>query len=191
MSLLFVVSLCCRFRSVQLELPEGLDTSQISLGLEPGLHGAVLGHILGENTVVEQVTAGTHPLVIGTVPLGEAPSLGHVNLLSAGKLELGTSQSLNNVILKLVVASDREQDLSDTDTGTGSMGLTESTSHSSLEPISSSTGQHFIDSQNVEGVDTDSDVELILADVLDKVLVAADTSSLHSLRGQLFQLIGD
>ena len=36
--------------------------------------------------------------------------------------------------LMLVVASDREQDLSDTDTGTGSMGLAESTSHSSLEP---------------------------------------------------------
>ena len=35
------------------------------------------------------------------------------------------------------------------------------------------------------------DVELILAAVLDKVLVAADPSRLHGLGGQLLQLVGD
>ena len=43
----------------------------------------------------------------------------------------------------------------------------------------------------MEGVDTHSDVELILAAVLDKVLVAANTSGLHSLGGKLLQLVGD
>jgi hypothetical protein len=192
MSYLNVVS-CCRFSSEQLGLPEdeGLDTGQFSLDSTPGGQGTVLGQILSVDTVLDQVTAGTHFLVVGTIPLGEAPPLGHINLLSTGELELGTSQGLNNGILVLVVASDREKDLSNTNTGNSSVSLTESTSHSSLEPISSGTGQHFIDSQNVEGVDTHSDVELILAAVLDKVLVAANTSGLHSLGGKLLQLVGD
>ena len=39
-------------------------------------------------------------------------------------------------------------------------------------------------------MDSHSDVETILSTVLDEVFVAADTSSLQSLRGQLLQLVG-
>ena len=69
------------------------------------------------------------------------------------------------------------------------MSLAEGASHSSLEPISSGTGQHFVDPQHVEGVNPHPDVESILAAVLDKVFVAADTPSLESLRGELLQLV--
>ena len=69
------------------------------------------------------------------------------------------------------------------------MSLAEGASHSSLEPIGSGTGQHFVDPQDVEGVNPDPDVESILAAVLDKVFVAADTPSLESLRGELLQLV--
>ena len=102
MSYLNVVSSCCRFSSEQLGLPEDecLDTGQFSLDSTPGGQGTVLGQILGVDTVLDQVTAGTHFLVVGTIPLGEAPPLGHINLLSTGELELGTSQGLNNGILQ-------------------------------------------------------------------------------------------
>ena len=70
------------------------------------------------------------------------------------------------------------------------MGLAEGASHSSLEPISSGTGQHFVDPQHVEGVDPHPDVEAILATVLDQVFVAANTSGLQSLGGELLQLVG-
>ena len=52
-------------------------------------------------------------------------------------------------------------------------------------PISSGTGQHFVDTEDVEGVNPDPDVERILAAVLDEILVAADTASLQGLGGQL------
>ena len=55
----------------------------------------------------------------------------------------------------------------------------------SLLPISSCTGQHFVDAEDVEGVDPNPDVEPILAAVLDEVLVAADAPGLQSLGGQL------
>ena len=58
-----------------------------------------------------------------------------------------------------------------------------------LLPISSGTGQHFVDAENVEGVDSDSDVEPILAAVLDEILVAADAPGLQSLGGNLLQLV--
>ena len=73
--------------------------------------------------------------------------------------------------------------------GSGAMSLAEGASHSGLEPISSGTGQHFVDPQHVEGVNPHPDVESILAAVLDKVFVAADTPSLESLRGELLQLV--
>ena len=69
------------------------------------------------------------------------------------------------------------------------MGLAEGASHSGLEPISSGTGQHFVDPQHVEGVDPHPDVEAILATVLDQVFVAANTSGLQSLGGELLQLV--
>ena len=87
--------------------------------------------------------------------------------------------------LELVVGPDRDENLSNLDPGGGAMSLAEGASHSSLEPIGSGTGQHFVDAENMEGVNTDPDVETFLAAVLDEILVAADTASLQSLGGQL------
>lgn len=58
-------------------------------------------------------------------------------------------------------------------------------------PISSSTGQHLVDTDNVEGVDTDPHVERILARGLGDVLVGTNTGSLESLARELLVLIGD
>ena len=91
-------------------------------------------------------------------------------LLTTRELELGTPESLNDGILMSVVSPDGHQRLSDPDTGDGSLGFTEGTSHSGLEPISSGTRQHFVDTEDVVGMHADSDVELILGGVLDHVL---------------------
>merc|ERR550534_484039 len=71
------------------------------------------------------------------------------------------------------------------------MGLAIGTPHSSLEPISSSTGQHFVDPQHVERMDSHPDVEAFLAAVLDKVLIAANPSCLKGLRRELLELISN
>ena len=57
--------------------------------------------------------------------------------------------------LELVVGPDRDENLSNLDPGSGAMSLAEGASHSSLEPISSGTGQHFVDPQHVERMDSD------------------------------------
>lgn len=57
-------------------------------------------------------------------------------------------------------------------------------------PISSGTRQHLVDADDVERMQTHTDVELVLAAELDQVLVAANTSCFQSFGAQLFVLIG-
>ena len=70
----------------------------------------------------------------------------------------------------LVVSPDGDEGLSNVNAGNGAKGLAESTSHSGLEPIGSGAGQHFVDSEDMEGVDANADVELVLGRVLHHVL---------------------
>ena len=48
-------------------------------------------------------------------------------------------------------------------------------------PISPSTGQHLVDPQDVEGVDTDAQVERIFSRRLGDILVGTDTSGFECL----------
>ena len=77
-----------------------VNTSQLSLGLAPGGERSMLGDVLDVDTIVLEPAGGLHLGVLLPVPLGEAPVLGHVDLLTSGKLELGSSQSLNDVVLE-------------------------------------------------------------------------------------------
>lgn len=113
------------------------------------------------------------------VVLGETPPLGHVDLLTSRELELGTPQGLDNLGLETVGGSDAHDGLSNTNSGNCSEGLAKSTTHSSLEPVSSGTGQHFVDSDDMEGMQPHANVELIFTTVLHQVLVAANTSGLQ------------
>ena len=76
-----------------------VDTSQLGLGLAPGGEGAVLGDVLHVDSVVLQSSLLLHGGVLLAVPLAETPVLAHIDLLSAGELELRTSQSLDSLIL--------------------------------------------------------------------------------------------
>lgn len=53
-----------------------------------------------------------------------------------------------------VTGTDRQNDLTDVDTGNGAVGLTPSTTHTGLEPIRSGTRQHLVDTDDMEGVST-------------------------------------
>lgn len=88
-------------------------------------------------TIWDQSSLGLVLEVVLTSELGESPVVRHVDLLSAWEFELGSSQSLDSVLLLLVLASDGDQDLPDVDSCDLTVGLTERTSHTRLEPIGS------------------------------------------------------
>jgi hypothetical protein len=74
--------------------------------------------------------------------------------------------------------------------GGADLRLAESTAHPSLEPIRSSARKHLVDTQHVEGVDADAQVEGVLSGVLGHVLVSSHTSRLkclHSTVGTVFR----
>lgn len=112
-------------------------------------------------------------------------------LLASGELELGSAESLDNVLLVAGFGADRHDHLTNSNTGHGAQGFTESTPHPCLEPVSPSAGQHLVDTDDMEGVQTDPDVETVFSTSLHHVLVGTDTGCLQSFRGQLLVLVRD
>lgn len=133
-------------------------------------------------------------LVLQVILLGElreAPVLADVDLLSAGELELSSSESLNSHGSLIFSGSNRHKDLTNINASGNHGRLTESASHTSLKSISTSTRKHLVDSDNVVGMSSDSQVEEVLTGDLNHVLVASNTSSFQGLRGDLFVFIGN
>lgn len=90
-----------------------------------------------------------------------------------------------------VTGTQAHDDLANVDTGDSAVGLAPGTTHTSLQSIGTGTRQHLVDTDDVEGVGADAQVEGILSAGLDHVLVGANTGGLEGLRAQLLVLIGD
>lgn len=91
----------------------------------------------------------------------------------------------------VVLAADGHEDLANVDTGDLAVRLAEGTTHTGLQSIGTGAGKHLVDTDDVEGVHTDTQVERLLACLLHDILVGGDTGSLESLRGHLFVFVGN
>lgn len=90
-----------------------------------------------------------------------------------------------------VTSAHTHDDLTDVDTGDSAVGLAPGTTHTSLQSIGTGARQHLVDTDDVEGVSADAQVETLLSGNLDEVLVGANTSGLEGLGTQLLILVGD
>jgi hypothetical protein len=68
-----------------------------------------------------------------------------------------------------ITSADTQDNLTDVNTGNGSVWLSPSTTHSSLQSIGTSARQHLVDTDNVEWVSTDTEMETFLSGDLDEV----------------------
>lgn len=112
-----------------------------------------------------------------------------MDLLAARELELGSSQSLNHMFLVLQLGSDGHDDLANVNPGHCALGLPKGTTHPCLEPVSPSTGQHLVDTDDMERVEPHSDMKAILATTLYHVFVGTNTGSLQCFRRELLIFI--
>jgi hypothetical protein len=174
-----------------------LTTYQPNLSLESGgealhvvLQRTVVGEELNVGSVGKEVTSGLLLEVLLATERSEAPVLGDDDLLATGELVLGAAESLQSGSLVGVTSPDGHDDLTNVDTGNSAVGLTPGTTHTSLQSIGTSARQHLVDTDDVVGVDTDTEMERLLSTDLDEVLVGADTGSLKSLGAQLLVLVG-
>ncbi|KAF4362892.1 hypothetical protein G4B88_014229 [Cannabis sativa] len=81
----------------------------------------------------------------------------------AMELELSTAEGLLSMMAVAVLATNGEKDLTNADSGTHALRFPESTSHSCLEPISSSARKHLVNTQNMERVHPHPQMESIFS----------------------------
>jgi len=129
--------------------------------------------------------------VILLVYVGESPLLGDDDLLATRELVTGTTESLNDNGGVCVLCSDGKDDLSDVDTCDSAVRLAPSTTHTGLQTICTSATQHLVNTDDVEGVHSDSEMERVLARGLGDIFVCTNTGSFQSLRGDLLVLVRD
>jgi len=168
------------------------DTLQSTLLVsEVGEEGTLGLDVLDVSTVLDASLLGLEVEVLLLVDVGETPLLGDDDLLSTGELVSRSPESLENDGLVALLASDGKDDLTDVDSSDTTVRLSPSTSHTLLKPIGSGTGQHLVDSDDVEGVGPDPQVERVLSRGLDDVLVAANSGSFQSLGRDLLVFVRD
>jgi len=153
----------------------------LKLRLEIALKRALGSNELYVSPILEHLLLllELHVFLLGNAR--ETPLLGHNDLLSSRELVTSTSESFHYYRGVGILAADGENDLADIDTGDSAVWLTPCTAHAGLKPISSGTGQHLVDTNNVERMNADSQMERILASSLGDVFVGTDTSSFESL----------
>ena len=146
---------------------------------------------LNVGTVLAELASVAELEVLLAADGGEAPVLGDNDLLATGELVLGTAEGLKSGSTVGVTSADGQNNLANVHTGDETLGLTEGTTHTGLQTIGTSARQHLVDTDDVEGVHTDAQVETFLTGDLDKVLVGANTGGFESLGGQLLVLVGN
>lgn len=193
--------------------PNLLSNALVGLGeaLHVLLDQAVTTQELDVGTVLLELALLAELDVLLTADGGEAPVLGDNDLLATRELVGGATHGLDGGGAVGVTGADRQENLADVHTGDNTVGLTEGTTHTGLETIGTSARQHLVDTDDVEGVGADTEVETFLTGDLDKVpevvishmsilrysgssgriLVGTDTGSFESFRGKLFVLVGD
>lgn len=163
----------------------GIDESSSGRALR---QRSVASKKLGSNTIVHQ-TVFFFPLdIVNPGKLCESPLPAHDDLLATREFELGTAKRLLGVNAVLVLATHGQEHLSNGNTSAHSLWLAESAPHTRLEPISSGARKHLVDTEHVEGVHTDTQMERILSGVLGHILVASNTSRLKRLTGDVLLL---
>lgn len=156
----------------------------------PLVQRATLWDVLDSTAIRDEALRRHLVFKLICVEFGKAPLLGDVYLLAARELELGSAEGFDHVLLVLQLGADRHDDLADVDPRHRTLRFPEGTSHAGLEPVGARAGQHLVDADDVEGVQTHSDVEAILATALHHVLVGADACGLQGFGGELLVLVG-
>ena len=144
-----------------------------------------------ESTVIFDFTGISLFNVFFSVQVGETPFFRQNDFLLTWELVSGSSQSFNNNVFVGVFGSTRENNLTNVNSGSQTVRFTPSTSHTLLQSIGTGTRQHFVDSQNMEWMDSDSQMESISPNGFGDVFVSTNTSSFQSFRRQLFQFVGN
>ena len=145
------------------------------------LQGSLGSKDLDTDTITLDLVGLEESLEIRVDNFGESELPGDEDSLSAGELELGTTESLLRKWHLLGGSADGDQDGSDVHTSGLEKGLSVSVTHTGLESISTGARKHLVDADHMPCVDSNANMEGILGGVDLHVLVSSDTGSFESL----------
>ncbi|KAL1788485.1 3-5 exonuclease, (ISS), partial [Sigmodon hispidus] len=114
--------------------------------------GTTIGDIFDPTAIRNKQLLSNHIFKFICIKLGEAPFLLDVDLLEARELEFGSAKSLNHMFLILQLGADEHDDLANVNSGHCALGLPKGSTHTCLEPVSSSTVQHLVDSDDIRSL---------------------------------------
>ena len=104
------------------------------------------------------------------IKLSKSPEDG--DLLAPRELELGREEGLDHMLFVLQPGAVGHHHLGNVDPGHCALGFSKGTAHICLESISSSTRQHPVDANNLEGVEPQSDVKTVFTTTFLHVLLS-------------------
>lgn len=142
-------------------------------------------------TVLENLVLILRLLVLVLHHVCEAPALGYDNLLTTCELVTRAAKGFHNNRAVVLPGTDGEENLSDIDAGHGVIRLAVRTTHARLKPVGSRAGKHLVDTDDVEGMNTNTEVERVLARGFRDVLVGANSGSFESFRRNLLVLVAN
>ena len=181
--------------------------------------------LLDASLVPEELNVGTihqHPAFLFQLDVfisfqwRETPILANDDLLATWELVHGSSESFDSSSTVRVPCSYGKQDLANVNTSDSSIRLSPRTTHSGLQSIGTSAGQHLIDPDDMIGMSANTEMETFFASNFDQVsaekqrsasstinrqryhsvsenrvdsLVGANTSGFQGFRAQLFILV--
>lgn len=155
----------------------------------------MLNVLLNVTLVAEELDVGTIDLhtallaqsnVLFAAQRGESPVLADDDLLATGELVHGATESLDGGGTVGITGANTDEDLTDVYSGDDTVGLSEGTTHTSLEPISSSARQHLVDSDDVVGVSADAEMETFFTGHFDEI--SRRSQYMHSDMTRLLKL---
>ena len=141
------------------------------------------------DTIGLDLTFLEESVVISLNDLSETELSGSHNFLTTGVLGRSELKSGLGVRYLIEWASDREEALANSDSSRFTKNLTESTSHTLLESISTSAGKHLIDTNTMERMNSDSEMEVLSTDVNEHVLVGSNSGGFKSFRSDLLLFV--
>lgn len=146
---------------------------QILVGLWESLHVLLNVALISQELHVGTINLNTPLLSEADVLLpsewGEAPVLADDDLLATREFVHGAAESFDRGGTVGITGANTEEDLANIDTSDNAVRLTESTTHTGLESIGSSTRQHLVDTDDVIRVGADAEVETFFTGNLDEV----------------------
>uniref|UniRef100_A0A2P2LQR2 Uncharacterized protein MANES_02G217700 n=1 Tax=Rhizophora mucronata TaxID=61149 RepID=A0A2P2LQR2_RHIMU len=145
---------------------------------------------LGIDTIRQNPVLRLQFHIISAAELGKTPLPADNDLLATGELEFCTAESLLCMMTVAVSATNRQENLTNGHSCTSALWLTKCTPHTSLKPISSSTGKHFVDAQDMERMNANPQMEGILASTFGHVFVASNSGSLKCFTGHVLLFPG-